>query len=121
MRANSSTGPWARLHVRHWDRSSDPSPAPSPRVTYLQRSIHLHGRARCPTRRLPRSWAVFSSNQRGFLAAARSVLGRWASRLGLELLQMGHQLLQGGPSLEVQADHLEGPQRPLTTGPEVDQ
>ena len=34
---------------------------------------------------------------------------------------MGHHLLQGGPSLQVQAEHLEGPQRWLATGPEVDQ
>ena len=34
---------------------------------------------------------------------------------------MGHHLLQGGPLLQVQAEHLEGPQGRLAAGPEVDQ
>src|SRR3981081_2901507 len=57
--------------------------------------------------------------------AQRKAGRRWKTRAGLDcslkFFQMRQQLLLVGPALEVEADHLEGPQRRLAARPESQQ
>src|SRR5215472_13340727 len=71
--------------------------------------------------RSPRSSRSRFGSQRVLISVAPSTPGGRVPRLRLELLHMRDQLLQRGPALQVQAEHLEGPQRRLAAGPQMDQ